>query len=119
MSTLELARKGEILAGEYLSGKGFRIIERNWYHRHKELDLVAIDGDELVIVEVKTRQSPVWDDPSKSIDRDKRRNLVIAANAYARKHRIHFEIRFDVVWVVYSGNQQSIDHIANAFVPGL
>ena len=110
---------GELEAGKYLEEKGYLILERNWYHRHKELDLVAVDGNELVIVEVKTRKAPTLDNPSMAIDRKKQRNLVIAANAYARWNRIGMDVRFDVVWVVYRGQKASIDHIRNAFVPGL
>ncbi len=119
MEHMYLARKGELEAENYLSAKGFTILERNWYHRQKELDLIAFDEDELVIIEVKTRNAPALDNPSMAIDRKKKRNLVIAANAFARKNRISKEVRFDVVWVVYRGEKATLDHIINAFVPGL
>ncbi len=119
MEHMDLARKGELEAENYLSAKGFTIIERNWYHRQKELDLIAYDEDELVIIEVKTRNAPALDNPSMAIDRKKKRNLVIAANAFARKNKISKEIRFDVVWLVYRGDIAEIDYIKNAFVPGL
>lgn len=116
---MQTARLGEKAAEDFLSAAGYQILERNWYHRHKELDLIAIDGNELVIVEVKTRQAPALDNPSMSIDRKKQRNLVFAANAYARWNRISLEIRFDIIWVVLHGERSEIQHISNAFVPGL
>lgn len=119
MDNMDLAKKGETAAENYLSDFGYRIIERNWHYRHKEIDIIAVDGNELVIVEVKTRQGHVLDNPAMAIDRKKRRNLIFAANAYARMNRISNEIRFDVMWVVYNGNQIDIDHIPDAFVPGL
>lgn len=119
MDNMDIARKGETAAEDFLEQLGYKIIERNWRHRHKEIDLVAIDGDELVIVEVKSRQGQVLDNPEMAVDRKKRRNLVFAANAYARMNRFSNEIRFDVVWVVYHGLLPDIKHIANAFVPGL
>lgn len=119
MENMDLARMGELKAENYLSAKGFTVIERNWYHRHKEIDLIAFDEDELVIIEVKTRTAPVLDNPALAIDRKKKRNLVFAANAYARKNRISKEVRFDVVWVVYKGDKAEVEHIKNAFVPGL
>jgi len=119
MDNMDIAKKGELAAENFLSESGYQILERNWYHRHKELDIVAVDGNELVIVEVKSRQAPALDNPAMSIDRKKQRNLVFAANAYARMNRIHSEIRFDVMWIVYHGNQPEIEHIRNAFVPGL
>ena len=119
MEHMDLARLGEDEAEKFISEKGYQILERNWYHRHKELDLIAIEEDELVIIEVKTRRAPVRDNPTMAIDRKKQRFLVIAANAFARKHRISLEVRFDVLWVVYKGEKAEIDHIKNAFVPGL
>ena len=55
MEHMNVARKGEMEAEKYLAELGYSIVERNWYHRHKEIDLVAIDNDELVVVEVKSR----------------------------------------------------------------
>ena len=116
---MDLARKGEREAESFLAGLGYSIIERNWYHRHKEIDLIAIDEDELVIVEVKSRKAPVLDDPAMAIDRKKQKNLVYAANSYVKWKRISLDIRFDVVWVVFNGSQLTLDHIKSAFVPGL
>ena len=53
MEHMNLARKGELEAEKYLSALGYQILEKNWYHRHKEIDLIAIDNDNLVVVEVK------------------------------------------------------------------
>ena len=119
MEHMNIARRGESEAEGYLTGIGYSIIERNWYHRHKEIDLIAIDREDLVIVEVKSRQAPVLDDPNLAVDKKKQRNLVYAAHAYARWNRITLDIRFDVVWVVFNGTQVKVDHIRNAFIPGL
>lgn len=119
MDHMEMARKGENAAEELLLSSGFQILERNWYHKHKELDIIAIDESELVIIEVKSRRAPALDNPAMSICRKKQRNLVYAANAYVRMKRISLEIRFDVMWVIYHGNKAEIEHIRNAFVPGL
>lgn len=119
MENMKLAKMGELAAENFLSEKGYLILEKNWFHRHKELDIIAVEGKELVIVEVKSRRAPALDNPAISIDRKKQRNLVIAANAYARMNRINSEVRFDVMWIVYHGNHPEIEHIRNAFVPGL
>jgi len=52
-----LGRRGEELAAEYLESLGMLIVERNWRCREGEIDIVALDGDALVIAEVKTRRS--------------------------------------------------------------
>jgi len=53
----EFGKQGEELAAQFLMEKGYEILERNWRNRHKEIDIIAKDGEELVIVEVKTRKS--------------------------------------------------------------
>ena len=74
-STVEIGREGERLARQLLERKGYQILEQNWHWHHYELDLVARQGDELVIVEVKTRGVDFLVDPEESIDQGKiRRN---------------------------------------------
>ena len=51
----ELGRRGEDVAAEYVEAQGMRVVERNWRCREGEIDVVALDGDEVVVVEVKTR----------------------------------------------------------------
>ena len=57
LSTVEIGKNGEDLAVEYLVNKGYKILERNWRSGHKEIDIIAMDGDTLVVVEVKCRSS--------------------------------------------------------------
>ena len=52
-----LGRRGEELAAGYLESLGMPIVERNWRCAEGEIDIVALDGDALVIAEVKTRRS--------------------------------------------------------------
>ncbi len=58
-----MGRKGEDLAAEYLSSKGYRILERNWRWSRAEADIIAMDGEVLVFVEVKTRTSDYFGSP--------------------------------------------------------
>jgi putative endonuclease len=46
----ELGRRGEDLAAEYLAGTGLVVLSRNWRCRDGEIDFVATDGDQLVVV---------------------------------------------------------------------
>ena len=115
----ELGKAGEQLAVELLISKGYDILDRNWHFRHKEIDIIARDHDELVVVEVKTRNAPVMESPEQAIDRQKRRFLVSAANAYVKYKRIRLDVRFDIVNVVYYSGLPDISHIPNAFIPML
>ena len=51
----ELGKWGEDIAADYLQRQGYTIIERNWKSGHRDLDIIALDGQTLVIAEVKTR----------------------------------------------------------------
>jgi len=115
----DLGKAGEQLAVEHLVGAGFVILERNWYFSHKEIDIIARDCNDIVIVEVKTRHAPVRELPEQAINRQKRQFLIQAANAYVKYNRIGLEVRFDVVNVVYNNGLPEISHIRNAFFPTL
>ena len=54
-----LGKKGEDAAVAYLEQNGYTIRDRNWRKNHLELDIVAVKGDELIIVEVKTRSNTI------------------------------------------------------------
>ena len=64
----ELGKWGEELAATYLEEKGYVILERDWKSGHHDLDIVAKDGDTLVIVEVKTRRNRLFGDPEEAIE---------------------------------------------------
>ena len=59
----ELGKWGEEKAAQYLIKKGYQILKRDWKTRHRDLDIVALDEDELVIVEVKTRRNQLFTKP--------------------------------------------------------
>ena len=52
-SKVEKGREGELIASRFLSSKGFEIIARNFRIDHKEIDIIAREGEFLVFVEVK------------------------------------------------------------------
>ena len=112
----ELGKIGEELAAEYLLGKGYRILERNWRSGHKEIDIIALDGDTLVAVEVKTRKSNDFGEPDIAVGADKQRMLVWAADAYVRYRQLDVDVRFDIVSIVFTDTDRKIEHIEDAFM---
>jgi len=91
----------EDLAADYLIGQGFTIVTRRYKTRSGELDLVALDGNELVFVEVKQRKAGYI--PEEAISRLKIDRLFSAANEYRRANEIpDTPYRFDVVAVAPS-----------------
>ena len=114
----EIGKNGEDVAADYLLEHGFRILERNWRLGHKEIDIIAVDGDNLVFVEVKTRQTS----PQKPVDvisNAKMKNLISAASFYLKTNNINLECRFDVLILTGCRGNYSINHIPGAFRPYL
>ncbi|MBR1577859.1 MAG: YraN family protein [Bacteroidales bacterium] len=119
-----VGRKGEEEASHYLARLGHRILARNWRGGHLELDIITLLGNELHVVEVKSRVAPVMAEPSRNVGRDKQRRMVAAAQAFLhseeRKHLpADLEIFFDVMSVVFygTGADFDIEYFPKAFIP--
>jgi putative endonuclease len=115
----DLGKKGEEIAAGYLEKKGYRILDKNWRQWRNEIDVVAMDGKYLVIIEVKTRQSNFFGEPETAVTRDKQKALIRAANAYVRYKNLHCEVRFDILSVIILKDTEKINHIEDAFYPTL
>ncbi len=104
----ELGRSGEEIAVAFLMRKGYVILERNWYLKHLELDIICRKGELLVVVEVKTRRGEE-EHPEELLCFRKRRNIRRAADAYIRLKNLDTEVRFDMLLI--SGADMRIRHI--------
>ncbi len=113
----ELGKRGEELAVQYLTENGYEILERNWRNKHKEIDIIAKDGETLVVVEVKTRQSDDHGEPDLAVTRQKQTRLIYAANAYIFNNGLDVSTRFDVISIFFNNGSPVIDHIEDAFLP--
>jgi len=113
----ELGKKGEQIAKNFLEEKGFSIIETNWRHEKDEIDLIAKEGDELVMVEVKTRSTYFYGDPSEAVGIAKENFMIRAAEAYIELHDLNIDTRFDIVSIVIDKKGAQIEHIRDAFYP--
>lgn len=82
----ELGRAGEQRAVDELIEGGYEIVDRNWRCRSGELDIVAVRGRDLVVVEVKTRSGTAFGHPLEAIGDDKLRRLWRLARLWAREH---------------------------------
>ncbi|MEE3850686.1 YraN family protein [Gordonia sp. LSe1-13] len=99
--TADIGRLGEDLAADHVRSLGWSVLERNWRNRFGELDLIAADGDELVVVEVKTRASRVFNDPFAAVTPLKlaRMRRLIRQWLADNRDRWWSRIRFDVISV--------------------
>jgi len=114
---LAAGRRGEDLAHRYLRREGFTIIARNYRlsSGEAEADLIARDGEDLVIVEVKTRGSGEYGPPERAVSPEKQRHLIRVGREYARKTDTPWEhVRFDVVSIV-TGEPPAITLLRGAF----
>lgn len=93
-----LGRWGESRAAEYLSKRGYTIIDRNVCTSYGEIDLVTQQQNALVFVEVKTRSNDAYGPPEASVTARKREHLIASAQAYLQKlPNRDVEWRIDVI----------------------
>lgn len=111
----DLGRKGEEIALKYLQHKGYTLLEKNWRFHHKEVDIIATDGPDLVFVEVKTRSSDWFGSPEEAVDSRKQQFMALAAEAFVNFRKLDVNIRFDVISIILRPGYQSIDHIEDVF----
>ena len=114
-----LGEKGEQLAVDYLIQQGYKIIATNWRLHKYELDILAQQGDELVVVEVKTRTTAFFGNPEEAVTLAKQKHLVNGANCYIETYEIDLDCRFDVIAIILNKNKQEITHFKDAFYPEL
>jgi len=115
---LSLGQRGEAAAAKYLRRKGYKIVAQSDRGRLGEIDLVAVQGQTVVFVEVKTRRSHETGHPADAVDEDKQRRLTRLALTYLKTHHLlEYPARFDVIAVTWpeDAKQPVIEHFENAF----
>ncbi len=110
---------GEKEAADYLAGKGYQIIKKNFHFgKHGEIDIICKYGDVLVFVEVKARESYEYGDPLLSITPRKQKSWQRAAEGYLYVNKINdVECRFDVITIDMRKTPHAIEHLENALSP--
>jgi putative endonuclease len=110
MDRTELARRGEDAAAAYLQRVGMTIEERNWRCKGGEIDVVAVDDGDLVLVEVKTRRSEGAGTAEEAVSVTKQRRIARLAAAYlaARAGGAPGGVRFDVVTIRVIGEDRAL-----------
>ena len=112
---LQMGVWGEELAVAYLREKGYVILERDWHSTHRDIDIIAQQGEWIVFVEVKARRNRDFADPLLAINNQKRKNLRLAINHYIHYRKFDNPWRFDVITVVgeMGSKMPEIEHIEN------
>lgn len=96
-----VGRYGERVAARYLGERGLRVVDANWRGRDGELDLVALDGPDLVVVEVKTRRGLGFGAPAEAVGPVKLARLRRLTGQWLAEHDVRPRgVRVDVVAVL-------------------
>lgn len=114
-----LGRRGEDIAHRYLQRQGIMVVARNYRTASGsgEIDLIGWEEDQLVFVEVKSRQTDEYGAPDRAIGSQKQASLFKAAREYARHANVAWEnVRFDIVNIVFS-TPPSVTHFRDVFGP--
>ena len=94
---------GEILAARYLRDHGYRILNTNFRVGHAEIDIIALDGAQVVVAEVKTRAPGGMLPAAEAVDLEK-------------VYDVRQPIRYDIIELYYSSREDfTVHHIIDAF----
>ena len=97
---------GEDIATKYLEQSGYEIIQRNFECKQGEIDIIAKDKDEIVFIEVKTRDA---------VDENKQKHIYNSSEFYIYiRHLENFPVRIDVIEVYKKQGKIKVHHIKNA-----
>ncbi len=99
---------------------GWRVVARNYRHpmRKLEIDMVAVDGETLVIVEVKTRASDEVSHPLRAVDAEKAWHIGQAARAWIKRaEMLEMGVRFDVLTVLI-GETEKVEYHRDVYALG-
>lgn len=112
--------RSERHAARYLRKQGLRIIARNWSTPLGELDIVAVDGDCIVFVEVRSTAGDDTERPASSVDYAKQKRLTRMALQYLQaKNLLGRDARFDILAISWPADRRepTIEHFRSAFEP--
>lgn len=104
--------KSEKLAAKFLQRAGYKILDTQFAQRFGEIDLIALDGDEVVFVEVKARRSSDFGYPEESVTRRKLEKIARVGEYYLKENGWERRpYRIDVIAIEGEGKGADIHHI--------
>lgn len=112
MYTQKIGRFGEDEAEKYLKQKGYKILERNFSCKRGEIDIIALDNDEIVFIEIKARISLKYGLPSEAVTKYKLKHIYKTAEYYLYIRNLERErVRIDVIEVYIKNKKVIINHL--------
>ncbi|MDO5036013.1 MAG: YraN family protein [Porphyromonas sp.] len=114
-------RADELLVADLMREEGFVVLEQNYRVGHLEIDIIALEGDTLCFVEVKSRKDRAsLDEVSSLLNPRKIRNIILASDSYCqRSHPFAYRrVRFDLALLFSPATgSPELTYIRDAFVP--
>jgi len=108
----EIGKLGEKFAVKYLEQIGYKILERNFECKQGEIDIIAIDNEELVFIEVKTRTNIKFGTPVEAVNQNKQKHLLKAVRYYLHSRNLESEfVSIDVVEIYMFEHKYRVNHI--------
>ncbi len=108
--------KGEQIAAGYLLNKGYIILHNNWRSGKKEIDIIAMKGDIVVFVEIKTRSNYDFGFPEEAVTKKKQGFLKAAAAYFMQINPKYLNMQFDIISILMAGDTvKEIVHFEEAF----
>lgn len=109
---MKYGKLGEDLACQYLEKQGYKILERNFEARQGEIDIIALDKNELVFIEVKTRTNINYGKPAEAVNNNKQKHLIKTVEYYLYSRKLENEfVRIDVIEIYLYHHKYKVNHI--------
>jgi putative endonuclease len=118
-NSISAGKIGEKKIQDFLTKKGFIILEKNYRFGKKEIDIIALSPEnDLVFVEVKYRKTNFDESPAFSVNKKKQHNIISVAHHYIQTSNVRFrDIRFDIATIIDLGHTVKLNYLENAFYP--
>jgi putative endonuclease len=111
-----LGKHGEDQAASELERRGYAVLARRYRTRHGEIDIVALDGETIVFVEVKAKETADFGTAAEAVTSGKQRRVISMAVDYLARNRMTTSpCRFDVVAIDGVGNDAILTYYRGAF----
>jgi len=104
-----IGKKAEDIAVNYLIENNYKIIQKNFFSKYGEIDIIAKDGNTIVFIEVKYRKNNKYGLPFEAINKTKKERIINTASLYL--NNLEENIRFDLISIL--GNK--MEHFKNIF----
>ena len=111
----EIGNKGEENAVNFLFANGYEVLERNYRFGRGEVDIIARKDLIMVFIEVKTRKNTNFGYPETFLSEAQQERIHWAAEEYVLQKTWQGEIRFDIIAILWEGQEPTLDHFEDAF----